>query len=116
VACTVLSEDRISVKRLTSISACRADGSCDVRFGSWSPDNALTQAAADLDPLNACVGNNGGPYDLYDYAKARAIWERMHAEGRITTYKLQPDARWAKDDYIPGTAKYRSRRAMTREP
>lgn len=23
----------------------------------------------DLDPLNACVGNNGGPYDLYDYAK-----------------------------------------------
>jgi hypothetical protein len=23
----------------------------------------------DLDPLNACVGNNGGPYDLYDCAK-----------------------------------------------
>ncbi|MCP1967360.1 hypothetical protein [Bradyrhizobium elkanii] len=23
----------------------------------------------DFDPLNACVGNNGGPYDLYDYAK-----------------------------------------------
>ncbi|MGY3448345.1 hypothetical protein [Bradyrhizobium sp. USDA 4353] len=23
----------------------------------------------DADPLNACVGNNGGPYDLYDYAK-----------------------------------------------
>jgi hypothetical protein len=23
----------------------------------------------DNDQLNACVGNNGGPYDLYDYAK-----------------------------------------------
>ena len=23
----------------------------------------------DGDQLNACVGNNGGPYDLYDYAK-----------------------------------------------
>jgi hypothetical protein len=23
----------------------------------------------DFDQLNACVGNNGGPYDLYDYAK-----------------------------------------------
>jgi hypothetical protein len=23
----------------------------------------------DNDELNACVGNNGGPYDLYDYAK-----------------------------------------------
>ncbi|UWU82995.1 phospholipase D-like domain-containing protein [Bradyrhizobium yuanmingense] len=53
---------------------------------------------------------------LYEHYRARAIWERMQAEGRITTYKLQPDARWAKDDYKPGTAKYRSRRAMTREP
>jgi len=22
----------------------------------------------DLSRLNACVGNNGGPYDLYDYS------------------------------------------------
>jgi hypothetical protein len=53
---------------------------------------------------------------LYEHYRARAIWERMKKGGTIETYKLRPTRSWANDDYTAGSAKYRSRRAMTRQP
>jgi hypothetical protein len=53
---------------------------------------------------------------LYEHYRAHAIWERMQAAGTILTHKLRPDSTWAKGDYTLESAKFRSRRAMTREP
>ena len=49
----------------------------------------------DLDQLNACVGNNGGPYDLYDYAKGyfdatKTLLAHVRDEGNLIDLIVYP--------------------------
>lgn len=49
----------------------------------------------DDDELNACVGNNGGPYDLYDYAKGyfdatRTLLVNVTDEGNLIDLLVYP--------------------------
>jgi phosphatidylserine/phosphatidylglycerophosphate/cardiolipin synthase-like enzyme len=55
-------------------------------------------------------------FRLYEHYRARAIHQRNEDEGGPTDLKLAADASWAKDDFTPGDPKFRSRRAMSREP
>lgn len=53
---------------------------------------------------------------LFEQYRARAAWLRRKPAraGQPNTYRLTPDARWAKNDYAPGTPKARARQAMVR--
>jgi hypothetical protein len=49
----------------------------------------------DFDQLNACVGNNGGPYDLYDYAKGyfdatKTLLAHVQDEGNLIDLIVYP--------------------------
>jgi phosphatidylserine/phosphatidylglycerophosphate/cardiolipin synthase-like enzyme len=51
---------------------------------------------------------------LYEHYRARAQWDRWH-RGSSDTYKLVPDARWAKAAFTEGTPQWKSRLAMVGE-
>lgn len=50
---------------------------------------------------------------LYEHYRARAMWNR-YMEGKVDTYRLQPDARWATRAYQPGTPESKSRQNMVK--
>ena len=45
---------------------------------------------------------------LYEHYRARAVWGRAQHDN-WKTYRLLPDARWAKKAYTPGTPELKSR-------
>ena len=52
---------------------------------------------------------------LYEHYRARIAFERF-AGGQQETFKLTPDARWARKYYVPGAPESKARLAMARGP
>jgi hypothetical protein len=43
---------------------------------------------------------------LFEHYRARQTWDQWSRDRRPNTYRLQPDSRWAKRDFAPGSQRY----------
>ena len=64
-------------------------------FNNWNPENHDIFRSGPDDDLNACVGNNGGPYDFLDYGRgyllaAQTLCEDAASEGYLKDLKIYP--------------------------